>query len=233
MKGYEFRRSDMDSIVISEMKTLAVTGGIGSGKSAVCAFFARRGVPVYDSDSRTKALYDEDPSLVAAIESGLGVSLGDSSGQLDRRRLASIVFSDRDKLSCLESIVHPRVLADFVRWRSSRQEAMKNGEFVWRQEAGDVPFVIIESAIILEKQIFRDTVDKVLLVDAPSETRLRRTVARDNVSEASVGQRMSSQGIFSGLCSLRLPEGVDFMIENDSDLASLEAKVDSICGQLW
>lgn len=223
----------MDSIAISEMKTLAVTGGIGSGKSAVCAFFARKGVPVYDSDSRTKALYDEDPSLVTAIESRLGVSLRDSSGLLDRRRLASIVFSDRDKLSCLESIVHPRVLADFVQWRTCRQEAMKTGELVWRKEAGDVPFVIIESAIILDKQIFRNTVDKVLLVDAPLEARFLRTVARDNVSEASVGQRMSSQGILAGLFPGRLPEGVDFMIENDSDLASLEAKVDSICGQLW
>ena len=223
----------MDSIVISEMKTLAVTGGIGSGKSAVCAFFARKGVPVYDSDSRTKALYDEDPSLVTAIESRLGVSLRDSSGLLDRRRLASIVFSDRDKLSCLESIVHPRVLADFVQWRTCRQEAMKNGELVWRKEAGDVPFVIIESAIILDKQIFRNTVDKVLFVDAPLEARFLRTVARDNVSEASVGQRMSSQGILAGLFPGCLPEGVDFMIENDSDLASLEAKVASICGQLW
>lgn len=223
----------MDSIVISEMKTLAVTGGIGSGKSAVCAFFARKGVPVYDSDSRTKALYDEDPSLVTAIESRLGVSLRDSSGLLDRRRLASIVFSDRDKLSCLESIVHPRVLADFVQWRTCRQEAMKTGELVWRKEAGDVPFVIIESAIILDKRIFRNTVDKVLLVDAPLEARFLRTVARDNVSEASVGQRMSSQGILAGLFPGCLPEGVDFMIENDSDLASLEAKVDSICGQLW
>ncbi len=223
----------MDSIAISEMKTLAVTGGIGSGKSAVCAFFARKGVPVYDSDSRTKALYDEDPSLVTAIESRLGVSLRDSSGLLDRRRLASIVFSDRDKLSCLESIVHPRVLADFVQWRACRQEAMKTGELVWRKEAGDVPFVIIESAIIIDKQIFRNTVDKVLLVDAPLEARFLRTVARDNVSEASVGQRMSSQGILAGLFPGRLPEGVDFMIENDSDLASLEAKVDSICGQLW
>ena len=110
---------------------------------------------------------------------------------------------------------------------------MKTGELVWRKEAGDVPFVIIESAIILDKQIFRNTVDKVLLVDAPLEARFLRTVARDNVSEASVGQRMSSQGILAGLFPGCLPEGVDFMIENDSDLASLEAKVDSICGQLW
>ena len=57
------------------MKTDLVTGGIGSGKSAVCAYLASRGVPVYDSDSRTKALYTSDPALLPALESALGISL--------------------------------------------------------------------------------------------------------------------------------------------------------------
>ena len=66
------------------MKTVLVTGGIGSGKSAVCAYLASRGVPVYDSDSRTKALYDTDPALLPALEKAFGTSLRSPSGELDR-----------------------------------------------------------------------------------------------------------------------------------------------------
>lgn len=215
------------------MKTLAVTGGIGSGKSTVCAVFARRGVPVYDSDSRTKALYDEDSALADAVEDAMGEPLKDSSGKIDRKRLASIVFSDRSRLSLLESIVHPRVLEDFLRWRSMQEAALGEGSQVWNNDAGPVPFVIIESAIILEKPIFRNVADKVLMVDAPSDVRLMRIVSRDNMSGSAAMQRMSSQGVMSILSSMHLPEGVDFMIENDAGLQSLEKQVDDICRVLW
>ena len=64
------------------MKTVILTGGMGSGKSAVCAFLKARGVPVYDSDSRTKSLYDRDPSLVQRLEAALGTGLRTADGRL-------------------------------------------------------------------------------------------------------------------------------------------------------
>lgn len=91
------------------MKTLVVTGGIGSGKSLVCSFLAERGVPVYDSDSRTKALYDNDRVLLEKIREAVGNDVVDAEGKLDRKKLASVIFADEAKLKALESVVHPAV----------------------------------------------------------------------------------------------------------------------------
>ena len=88
---------------------LAVTGGIGSGKSAVCSVLASRGIPVYDSDSRTKALYVEVPGLMSRISEALGTDAADPDGRPDTRKLASLVFSDPEKLRLLEEIVYPEV----------------------------------------------------------------------------------------------------------------------------
>ena len=100
------------------MKTLVVTGGIGSGKSLVCSFLAERGLPVYDSDSRTKMLYDSSPELLARIGDAVGTDVTGADGRLDRKRLASVVFSDGERLEALERVVHPAVLDDFYRWKA-------------------------------------------------------------------------------------------------------------------
>ena len=99
------------------MKTLIVTGGIGSGKSLVCSYLRDKGIPVYDADSRTKQLYDSCPGMVSAIENAFGRALRDEAGALDRRALSELVFSDKDNLLLLESIVHPAVYRDFEQWR--------------------------------------------------------------------------------------------------------------------
>lgn len=107
------------------MRTVAVTGGIGSGKSAVCAILSSRGVPVYDSDSAAKGLYAKDDSLLDAIEEAFGCGIRQADGSLDKARLSSLAFSSPERLRTLESIVHPAVLADFKRWnamQSSRFE---------------------------------------------------------------------------------------------------------------
>ena len=98
------------------MKTVIVTGGMGSGKSAVCACRKARGVPVYDSDSRTKSLYDRDPALVDRMEAALGTCLRTPEGRLDRSVLAALIFSDPARKAVVEALVHPAVLADFRRW---------------------------------------------------------------------------------------------------------------------
>ena len=96
--------------------TLAVTGGIGSGKSLVCSFLSEKGIPVYDSDSRTKALYDSDHILVMRMAEAVGTKITGDDGMLDRRLLASVIFSDSQALARIESIVHPAVLRDFLSW---------------------------------------------------------------------------------------------------------------------
>jgi dephospho-CoA kinase len=160
------------------MKTVIVTGGIGSGKSAVCALLRERGIPVYDCDSRVKELYDEDPSLVPALEEALGVPLRDKAGLLDRAALARRIFPDPQARDAVEAVVYPALLKDFMSWRAAHSKT---------------PFVALESAVILSKPLFRGIADAVVVVDAPEEIRLRRAMERDGASQEAVRERMAAQ----------------------------------------
>lgn len=184
------------------MKTLLVTGGIGSGKSAVCSLLEERGIPVYDSDSAAKRLYDTDPDLVRELEALFGTLLRQADGRFDRRKLAGLLFSDPEKLAALEAVVHPAVLRDFQAWRS-------------RQRA---PFVVIESAIALEKPLFDAAYDAVLLVTAPDAMRLERACRRDGSEPAAVLARMRRQHFDLSR--------VDAVVNNDLDMATLRHRTD-------
>lgn len=168
------------------MRTLAVTGGIGSGKSYVVRMFAALGVPVYDADSRTKGLYGSDPELLASLQSILGQNLV-RDGVLDRQYMASRIFSDRDILSRVEAVVFPRVLRDFMAWKNAREMEVAAGS------GGNAGFVIMESALYLEKPALAGSADKVLTVVCPVETRVERVMVRSGMTRAQVLERMSNQ----------------------------------------
>ena len=194
------------------MKTVILTGGIGSGKSAVCACLRARGVPVYDSDSRTKSLYDRDPALVGRLEAVLGVGLRTTEGCLDRRRLAGLIFSDPARKAAVEAVVHPAVLADFRRWK--RWQRPKGWTY------GPVPFVVLESAIILSCPVFDGIGDRTVLVDADEEVRLRRAVARDGSDPEDVLRRIRQQHFD--------PSRVDAVLRNDASLEALSDETDRV-----
>ena len=161
-------------------KTVIVTGLIGSGKSAVCALLRERGIPVYDSDARTKGLYDRRPALVGRLEEALGLPLRGTDGRLDRKALAARIFSDDAARETLEAIVYPEVLADFKRWKARQKGA---------------PFVVLESAVILTKPVFDGLADAVVLVSAPEEVRLQRVMQRDSLPATAVRARMAAQEV--------------------------------------
>ena len=186
-------------------KTVIVTGLIGSGKSAVCALLRERGIPVYDSDSRTKRLYDRRPALVDAMEKAVGMPLRGKDGALDRKRLAGIIFSDSSAREKVEAVVYPAVLADFKRWKSRQKGA---------------PFVVLESAVALSKPIFDALAQAVVLVDAPPEVRLARVMRRDSLDAEAVMRRMAAQ---------RIPmDRVDVILSNDGDVQALSAAVSRV-----
>ena len=192
------------------MKTVILTGGMGSGKSAVGALLKARGVPVYDSDSRTKTLYDRDPALVARLEEVLGTCLRAADGRLDRAKLASLIFADPAKKAAVEAAVHPAVLEDFRRWK--RWQRPKGWTY------GPVPFVVLESAIILSCPVFDGVGDRTVLVDAPEAVRLERAVARDGSDPAAALLRIRSQRFD--------PARVDAVLRNDASRGALAAETD-------
>ena len=196
------------------MKTVALTGGIGSGKSAVSRYLQSHGVPVYDSDSRTKSLYDSSLSLRESIEKLFGCPFAGPDGKFDRKKLSSIVFSSPEALLSLESIVHPAVLEDFNSWVEEVSDNPWCGY-------GDVPFVVMESAIVLSKGTFDGCFDKAVEVVAPLRVRIGRAMSRDGCSREAVLRRVAAQESVR----LRKPDAV---IDNGSTLESLYKATDEV-----
>jgi len=194
------------------MKTVILTGGMGSGKSAVCACLKAHGVPVYDSDSRTKALYDKDFDLVERMEAALQAPLKTPDGKLDHRALSALIFPDPSRKALVESLVHPAVLQDFLRWK--RWQRPKGWTY------GPVPFVVLESAIILRCPVFDGIGDKVVLVDADESVRAGRAVSRDGSTPEEALRRIRSQ-------SFDLSR-VDAVLRNEGSLEDLPAEVDRV-----
>ncbi|MDO5442303.1 MAG: dephospho-CoA kinase [Bacteroidia bacterium] len=184
------------------MTLFLVTGGIGSGKSEVCRYLVSRGIPVYDSDSRTKALYDSVPDLAARIDAAMGGGVLRDDGTLDRKALAGIIFNDSEKLRTLESIVHPEVLKDFLAWKDSL----------------GCTAAAMESAIAAGLGIFEGVFDFTILVDAPMDVRIERACMRDSASREAVSERIANQSFDASKA--------DAVIVNDASLDELHSRTD-------
>jgi dephospho-CoA kinase len=160
-------------------KVLGVTGGIGSGKSHVCKVFASLGCAVYDSDSRTKQLYDENPELLTGLAGLLGTGILKIKGGkvvLDKKAMAARIFSSKSLMEKVKEYVYPFVMEDFRKWKR------------WKRGV-----VLFESAVILENDYVRSFMDKTLVVTAPLEERIARVMKRDNSSLQEVKRRLRSQ----------------------------------------
>ena len=160
-------------------KVLGVTGGIGSGKSHVCKVFASLGCAVYDSDSRTKQLYDENPELLTGLAGLLGTGILKIKGGkvvLDKKAMAARIFSSKSLMEKVKEYVYPFVMEDFRKWKR------------WKRGV-----VLFESAVILENDYVRGFMDKTLVVTAPLEERIARVMKRDNSSLQEVKRRLKSQ----------------------------------------
>ena len=177
-------------------KVLLCTGGIGSGKSYVVQALNALGVPSYDCDEAAKELYDRDPALLADVVAVCGPAVLDTDGRLDREALAARIFPDAALLAAVEALVHPAVIRDFQRWADGLPV--------------DVPLVVIESAILLEKPLPVRVYDSVLAVTAPESVRVARVMARSGMDEAQVRRRMAAQWSDEKRASR-----ADFIVEND------------------
>ena len=203
-------RTDAKTIV------LGCTGGIGAGKSRVCKFFAAKGIPVYDSDYRTKELYAEDKQLLNGLQELLGSDIV-KEGQLQKQLMASRIFNDSAMMQRVREFVYPFVMRDFKRWtRGQKRLYAKNNN------GAHLPFVIMESAVILESEYVKKHIDKVLLVTAPLSIRIERIMARDNCTRKEASERINSQWSDSE----RIPLA-DFVIESVEG-NNVEAEVDRI-----
>lgn len=157
------------------MLKIGVTGGIGSGKSLVCRIFEHLGVPVFNADEVARDIVNAELGVVNAIKQQFGEDIYVNQ-RLDRIKMASLVFQDAEKLSLLNSIVHPAVGRAYLNWLN----------------ATDAPYIVKEAAILIETGNY-DQLDHVVLVEAPEEVRIQRVVARDGVDAEAVRARIRNQ----------------------------------------
>ncbi|WP_330443432.1 dephospho-CoA kinase [Flavobacterium sp. C4GT6] len=182
-------------------KIIGLTGGIGSGKSTMANYFASLGVPVYIADEEAKKILFL-PAAVTEVKKAFGETVF-TNGLPDKAKLAGVVFNNPDKLTILNSIIHPKVKEHFLEWVK-----MHNSQ----------NFVIKEAAILFESGSYKDC-DKIILVTAPKDLRIKRVMQRDNVTEQQVMSRMSNQWDEEKKASLS-----DYVIHNvDRDTAKNEA----------
>ncbi len=159
------------------MLKIGVTGGIGSGKSTVCRIFETLGIPVYYADDEAKKIMVQDKELIRMVKSTFGEETYYSDGSLNRKYLANIVFNDNTELSKLNQLVHPRLF--------------EHGES-WFEKHSHQPYALKEAAILFESGM-QHVLDKVILITASKETRIKRVMLRDDVSQSEVEARMSKQ----------------------------------------
>ena len=155
---------------------IGITGGIGSGKTTLSEHLRREGFFVYDSDLEARRLQNEHPAIRKQLIEFFGAEIYTSQG-LNRPELARIVFAKHELLYKLNEIVHPFVTEDFKKWiiKHSTQR-----------------FLFVESAILVESGFIK-LVNKVVLMTASEDLRIRRVIKRDGVNSEQVKARMSNQ----------------------------------------
>lgn len=185
---------------------IGVTGGIGAGKTSVCDYFMRLGVPVLHSDEMAKEITGSDPVVRKKLINLLGTEAYLPDGSLDRQFVASKIFSRKELQKKVEAIIHPVVEKERERRIT---ELMKKGHQVF----------LIESALVFEAGLDAK-LDAVVVVDADEALRILRVRKRDAVPEESVRARMQAQ-----LDSKKKLEKADYIIWNNGTLEELESKV--------
>lgn len=191
------------------MKTLALTGSIGMGKSTVAAMFAARGIPVFDADATVRDLQGPGGKLVPTIERRFPGTTRD--GAVDREALAAAVLGKPAELAALEAIVHP---------------AVHHARTRFIVEHGDAPALIFDIPLLFETG--GDTVfDEVIVVSAPTEVQRERVLARPGMTPEKLAHILARQ-----IPDAEKRARADHVIDTSISLAETERQVDAILAGL-
>lgn len=186
-------------------KVVAVTGGIGSGKTEVCKYFSILGVPVVDLDQIAHEMCAPGSPAMQAVRAAFGDEMFEADGRLNRARLRELVFSEPDALDQLNQIMHPAI----------RAEAMHRIE---QQSAH--PYVVLAIPLLFESRDDWQSVDHVLVIDCDEDTQLARVIQRSQLSEVMAQAMIAAQSSREERLSI-----ADSVIVNDQTLDHLQEKV--------
>ncbi len=185
---------------------IGITGGIGSGKTAVSDHFESLGITVVDADVASRTVVEIGTPALASIAEHFGSQLLQTDGSLDRAALRSAIFEDSTQRQWLESLLHPLI----------------REEIVSGLESASSPYAILVSPLLIESGQSQLT-ERVLVVDVPEALQLKRTVARDSNSEQQVKAIMAAQA-----SRQQRLDSADDVVVNDNTLDHLKAQVEAL-----
>jgi dephospho-CoA kinase len=195
------------------MHLFGLTGGIASGKSAVAARLRARGLPVLDADALAREVVAPGSEGLAAVVSAFGAEVLTAAGELDRKRVADIVFADAAARGKLNAIVHPRIGA---------LTAVRSAEIAARGE----PLACYEAALLVENGV-ADMFRPLVVVSAPEEVQIARAMQRDGATEDEARARIRAQMPLATKAA-----AADIVLENTGTLAELAARTDALLDRI-
>ena len=186
------------------MFVIGLTGGIGSGKTAATNYLAQLGITIVDADLASRVVVEPGKPALKAIAEQFGEHVITEEGALDRRALREIVFADPNALKTLEGITHPAI-----------------GQELRAQIAASLsPYTVLVSPLLFETSQ-KELVHRTLVIDAPAELQVQRTMARDQVPEEQVAAIMKAQ-----LERTKRLDQADDVVENHGSLEKLHGELD-------
>ena len=188
------------------MLIIGLTGGIGSGKSAVARCFSELGIPVIDADSVAREVVEPGLPALKEIEKRFGTQILATDGRLDRKQLRKIIFSDPQAKADLEAILHPMIRTRM--WELANRQT--------------TPYVILEIPLLVETGQ-NTSVDRVLVVDVPQQLQIERVCARDGMSPQEAATVIAAQ-----ISRQRRLDAADDIIENTGTFSELQTQVEHL-----
>jgi len=193
------------------MLKVGLTGGIGSGKTSVSNLFADLGIPVIDTDVIAHHLVNDNRSVLKEISDTFGKDVLKLNGDLDRQKLARIVFNSKDNKQLLEKILHPKIASE-VNQQLNKLNSSQNPP----------DYVIIVVPLLIETS-FHELIDRILAVIADEDIRIERVQQRDNRSLGEIRAIINNQVDDEK----RLNEADD-IVKNNSDIKDLSLQVEKL-----
>jgi dephospho-CoA kinase len=190
------------------MFTVALTGGIGAGKSEATKAFAALGVPIVDLDDISHQLTSAEQPLLQKIATVFGSTYITEMGALDRPKMRDLVFNNKQALAQLNAIMHPAIFEEAVKQLNAHRDA---------------PYTILAIPLLEADSIYAPTIDRILVIDCDEKTQIERVKQRSKLNEDEIKQIMQAQ----------TPRHIrnamaDDLIENNGDIEAFRQKIDKI-----
>ena len=191
---------------------VGVTGGIGSGKSAVAHLFAQRGITVVDTDAIAHALTAPGGAAMPALRAEFGDTVANADGALDRAAMRAMVFADPAARKRLEAILHPLIRAE-----SERQLLQRPAESA---------YAILMVPLLVESGDYRKRVNRIAVVDCAENTQIERVMSRNGLARSEIERILAAQATRAERLA-----AADDVIDNDGALAALPPQIERLHGR--